>query len=305
MIIFYDNHWSVFGCQGGTIALQDSEKWSEHAREYKKMASRIPIVTDFNDMGADILVADDDGTLLRSGCKLLDVCAGPGTFTISFIHRIGTEKARQISFLVSDFAPGMVEAAREAVPPLLPDQSNLDFRVIDVQDMDLPSDEFDLVGCMFGYFVPDRMKAFSEVCRVCRPGGKAIFGTWKCAGYAYILADFVKFLQRPEPMTSLGIAHSCADAVVLRNELLGLGFREVVVHERTKVFEVLQTPESVSGLFSNPMFRNEVASYDEDYVKTKWMEFVAQEDFPYEVKKTDKGLVLCVTYAANFAIATK
>jgi ubiquinone/menaquinone biosynthesis C-methylase UbiE len=285
--------------------LQDSEKWSEHAKEYKKMANKIPIVTDFNDMGADLLVAEDDGSLLRAGCKLLDVCAGPGTFTISFINRVGVDKALETSILISDFATGMVEAAREAVPPLVPGHSSLDFRVIDVQNMDLPSDEYDVVGCMFGYFVPDRMKAFSEVCRVCKHGGKAIFGTWKYAGYAYILNDFITYLERPEPMTTLGVAHCCADPDVLRSELLGLGFRNVVVHERTKVFEVLQTPEAVGGLFGNPMFKNEVAAYEEDFVKTKWMTFLEQENLPYGVKKTPDGLVLSVPYSANFAIATK
>jgi ubiquinone/menaquinone biosynthesis C-methylase UbiE len=44
--------------------------------------------------------------------------------------------------------------------------SKLSFQVVDVQDIPFSPDSFSSVACMFGYFVPDRMKAFGEICRV-------------------------------------------------------------------------------------------------------------------------------------------
>jgi ubiquinone/menaquinone biosynthesis C-methylase UbiE len=264
-------------------------------------------VTYFNDIIARVTI-DGDATdhILQPGVKILEVCAGPGTYTQSMIRRVGVEQAMQYRILVSDFAEGMVDAAREAVTELIPGHPNLEFRVIDVQNVEVESASYDLVACIFGYFVPDRMKAFGEVCRVCRPGGKAIIATWKYAGYAVIFSDFLMYMGRPAPLETLPIAHSCADAEKLRDELLGLGFSKVEVQEHDKVFEVLQTDEVMDALmFGNPMFAKELAGKEPAEVKAKWFEYLLQDGLPYKVEQTPNGLVLHVQYTANVAIAIK
>lgn len=281
----------------------DRVRWSKHAKEYSKLAS---MGIYFNNIIAEICVQE---VRPPKGCKVLDVCAGPGIFTVALINSVGVEHAMSFKLLVSDFAPGMVYQAKAAVEAAAPGHPDAEFKVIDVQNIELPANEWDIVACIFGYFVPNRVLAFSEVCRVCKSGGKAIIGTWKYAGLMYIFNDFLQFLGRETPL-DMSAVHACADADELRNELTGVGFSHVVVHERTKVFDIAQTNEVVDAMFTNPMFAKELTAYDAGLVKEKWFEFLSQppqsEAFPHEVKRAeDNTLVLYMTYTANIAIATK
>jgi ubiquinone/menaquinone biosynthesis C-methylase UbiE len=266
-------------------------------------------VTYFNDAMTDILVSGDgEGGLqsvIRPGSKLLDVCAGPGTFTISLIKKIGIEMALLMPMLVSDFAPGMIEAARQIIPAMLPTHVNLDFTVIDVQNIEIPSNEMDIVSCIFGYFVPNRRLAFSEVCRVTKVTGKAVFGTWKHTGMMVVMNDFRKYIRLPEMSTSLAAAHCCADGEALQAELIELGFRSVAVYELEKIFSLQLTNEVVDGLFGQPAGKNDFASVEPKRLREAWFEFLLQPNCPHKVERDGELLVLQVRYIANVAIATK
>src|SRR6266536_435039 len=107
---------------------------------------------------------------LRPTDNVLDVAAGPGSLAF-----VAAPRAAHV--LAIDFADGMVEqirtrAKRDGV-------SNVQARVMDAQSLDLPEGSFDAAFCMFGFmFFPDRMQAFRELCRVLRPGGRALVATW-------------------------------------------------------------------------------------------------------------------------------
>ncbi|HJV95891.1 MAG TPA: methyltransferase domain-containing protein, partial [Albitalea sp.] len=102
--------------------------------------------------------------------RVLDVAAGPGPLTFA--------AARSAAHVVAvDFADGMVEqvrvrAQREGV-------GNVEAVVMDAQSLALPDASFDAAFCMFGFmFFPDRERAFRELHRVLRPGGRALVATW-------------------------------------------------------------------------------------------------------------------------------
>jgi ubiquinone/menaquinone biosynthesis C-methylase UbiE len=66
------------------------------------------------------------------------------------------------------------------------------FQIADAQDLPFPDGCFDVVVCQFGVmFYPDKDKAYREVRRVLRPGGRYVFSVWDsheynpCAKLAY------------------------------------------------------------------------------------------------------------------------
>src|SRR5262249_965900 len=56
---------------------------------------------------------------------------------------------------------------------------NIEAMMMDAQALDFPEASFDAAFCMFGFmFFPDRGRAFRELHRVLRPGGRALIATW-------------------------------------------------------------------------------------------------------------------------------
>ena len=285
------------------IAAQISDNWSTAAKQYAAMSSKGSIVFHFSELAADLLVQHDLSSLFAGG-TLLDVCAGPAVFSVAVMSNLGVDCVSSTKFIISDFSAGMLEAAKVAVESFTPSRPNTEFRLIDVQNIELPSESIDVVGCMFGYFVSDRLKAFSEVCRVCQPGGIAVIGTFKHAGLAFVFADFLTFLgvETLSP-ASMKMVHSCADGDSLRCELLSLGFSTVVIHEKAHVFDIPLEGESLSALLSNPMIKTQLDAFSTEFVHAEWARFARQPGMPYPFDRERN--VLLVEYVANIAIAIK
>ena len=107
---------------------------------------------------------------LRPTDSVLDVAAGPGSLAF-----LAARRAAQV--VAVDFADGMVEQIR--VRSAQTGASNVEAMVMDAQSLDFPDASFDAAFCMFGFmFFPDRARAFRELCRVLRPGGRALVATW-------------------------------------------------------------------------------------------------------------------------------
>jgi len=110
----------------------------------------------------------------RAGQTILDLAAGLGETGFLAARRVG-ETGR---VLVTDFAPGMVAAARRRAAEF--GVTNAEFRELDAERMALESDCVDGVVCRWGYMLmADPAAAFGETYRVMRPGGRlalSVFG---------------------------------------------------------------------------------------------------------------------------------
>jgi hypothetical protein len=160
---------------------------------------------------------------------------------------------------------------------------------------------------MFGYFVPDRMKAFAEVCRVTKPSGVSIIGTWKFAGLMILTEEFVQFLGRLEEgqhTASFELGNSCSDPVQLRADLIECGFKTVSIHEPSAIFPLPLTPEFSKGWFNNPMIKSSLEGLNHDFLFTEWIRFLQQDKYKNMVDLETKNVVN-VEYTALICFATK
>ena len=101
-----------------------------------------------------------------SGGRILEVGCGPGYLWTHNADRIPA----QWQVTLSDFSRGMVGAAGESLSRF---EATFDFVVCDVQAIPFGDREFDVVVANHMlYHVPDRKKAFAEIRRVLKPGGR-------------------------------------------------------------------------------------------------------------------------------------
>jgi SAM-dependent methyltransferase len=109
----------------------------------------------------------------QPGQTILELAAGPGETGLAIAERLGDDGR----LIMTDFAPGMVEAARRRGEEL--GLSNIEYRVLDAERMDLDDDSADGVDCRFGYMLmADPGKALAETRRVLRGGGRLVFAVW-------------------------------------------------------------------------------------------------------------------------------
>jgi ubiquinone/menaquinone biosynthesis C-methylase UbiE len=109
----------------------------------------------------------------QPGQTVLELTAGTGETGFFAAARLGST-GRLIS---SDFVPAMVDAARRGADERGLD--NVECRVLDAQQMDLPDSSVDGVLSRFGLMlVPHQQRAIAEIRRVLRPGGRCAYATW-------------------------------------------------------------------------------------------------------------------------------
>jgi ubiquinone/menaquinone biosynthesis C-methylase UbiE len=114
-----------------------------------------------------------DQLAAQPGATILELTAGPGETGFLVAERIGSG-GRLIS---TDISPAMVEAAKRGAQAR--GLTNVEFRVMDAQVIDLPDDAVDGVLSRFGIMLtPDPSRVVAETRRVLRSGGRLAYATW-------------------------------------------------------------------------------------------------------------------------------
>ena len=147
--------------------LQDSSYLqNEQYINADKLKTRISLHTQFSTNKYGWFQWVFDHFSLDADARILELGCGPGDLWLQNIHRVPA--SWQIT--LSDFSPGMVNQARNNLKERSQD---LAFHVIDAQSIPFREDTFHIVianHCI--YHVPDRKKAFSEIYRVLKKGGR-------------------------------------------------------------------------------------------------------------------------------------
>jgi SAM-dependent methyltransferase len=110
---------------------------------------------------------------LTPGSRVLDACCGTGASVIPAARAVG-HAGHVLGVDLS--TPALSLAHAKAASARL---SNVEFLVADVEEMDLPSESFDAVVCVFGIvFLPDMAAGLAELWRLVRPGGRLAVTVW-------------------------------------------------------------------------------------------------------------------------------
>jgi SAM-dependent methyltransferase len=109
----------------------------------------------------------------QGGKTVLELAAGTGDLGFLVAERAGGG-ARVIS---TDFSPEMVDVARRNGEAR--GATDVEYRVLDAERMDLEDDSVDAVACRWGYMLmADPAAALGETRRVLRAGGPLAFAVW-------------------------------------------------------------------------------------------------------------------------------
>ncbi|MGN0977581.1 MAG: class I SAM-dependent methyltransferase, partial [Faecousia sp.] len=122
---------------------------------------------------------------IAPGMRILELGCGTGDIWRDHLDLLsgGTK------LTLTDFSAGMLEAAKKN----LPDQENIAFQAVDIQDIPFPDNAFDaVIANMMLYHVPDLHKGLSEVRRVLKPGGKFYCATYGENGIMAYINDVLR-----------------------------------------------------------------------------------------------------------------
>jgi SAM-dependent methyltransferase len=185
-------------------------KWEEHADYVETRAGAL---------NAALL----EGAALRRTDRVLELACGPGGFGLLAARAAG-------HVVLSDVVPEMVEIAakRAADHGVL----NVTTKVLDLEEIDEPDDSFDAVISREGLmFAVEPQRAFAEIRRVLRPGGRLAASVWaerdRNPWLDIVMTAVSDLLGRPMPPPGMPGPFALADADRLRALATGAGFVDV------------------------------------------------------------------------------
>jgi ubiquinone/menaquinone biosynthesis C-methylase UbiE len=166
----------------------------------------------------------------RPGDRILELAAGPGGTGFEAAELVG-DGGRLLS---TDLSPAMSEVARRRAAER--GLSNVDFRVMDAEAMELPEDSFDGVLCRFGYMLMiDPAEALARTRGVLRPGGRLALAVWGAPAQNPWLAIAGRLLvergHAPAPEPDEPGPFALADEGRVRALLAAAGFEDVRTDE--------------------------------------------------------------------------
>lgn len=179
---------------------------------------------------------------VKPGDTVLEVGGGPGDTGFVAAQLVGDEG----TLIETDFSPEMVEVARRRGDEL--GLENVDYRVMDAENMDLGDDSVDAIVARWAYMLMlDPTQALKESRRVLRDGGKVAFSVWGGPAdnpWITIPGMTIRNLGHEmggDPFAPGGI-FSMADHEVIRKMLNDAGFKnatieDIQVHWTTRNFD--------------------------------------------------------------------
>lgn len=161
---------------------------------------------------------------VQAGDIVLDLAAGPGGVGHRAAELVGSE-GRVLS---SDLAPAMVQAAQRV--GALRGLSNVEYRVMDAQAIDLDDGAVDVIVCRSSFMLmPNPADALRESKRVLRPGGNLAFSVFAAPERNPFVgvppSVFIELGHLPPPPPGAPHVFAMSDPSRIRELLVAAGFQ--------------------------------------------------------------------------------
>ena len=200
--------------------LEQREAWHRAARGWERWQAELREVSA---PVAEYLVKAIDP---KPGERVLELAAGPGETGFLVAQRLGPDG----TLVSTDQSPDMVEVARRRAEEL--GLGNVEFRVLDGQQIDLDERSFDAVLCRWGYMLmADPDAALRGTRRVLREGGRLALAVWDTPDRnLWMSAPVMQLIVRgafPPPEPGAPGPFSMAETAQLEQRLATAGFQQI------------------------------------------------------------------------------
>jgi ubiquinone/menaquinone biosynthesis C-methylase UbiE len=211
---------------GAELKAREQQSWSNAAPSWLKNDE---MLTTFAAPVTDAMI---ERAGIRPGMRVLDVACGTGHPAIPIAQAVGPTG----SVLATDFAEPMVAIARDKAKAA--GVSNIEFRVVDGEVLDVPEGSFDAATMRWGLmFMPDPVAAIRNLARAVRPGGRIAIVVWqgpdKVPFASLPMAVLRNHTTVPTPPPGAPGMFAFADGERLRAVITEGGFHDVVVDSIT------------------------------------------------------------------------
>ena len=235
------------------------DRWAAEADRYDRMSEAY----------LDVIVGAADP---RPGERVLDVGCGAGALSFAVADLVGgTGEVVGI-----DVSSGLLDVARDRAAATRRAASTT-FVLADAQEHDLGDGTFDAVVSRFGVmFFEDPTRAFANLARALRPGGRMVFACWRdLLENDWIMVPAVAALEHV-PMPELGDddgpgAYSLADPDRVRDLLADAGLTDVELEPVTAPVHLgSNVDEAIDFMHRGDLAEILLSGHDPEMVSAAW-----------------------------------
>jgi ubiquinone/menaquinone biosynthesis C-methylase UbiE len=240
----------------------EAERWNAIAEGWHRW---IPMMRAWYAPATELML---DLARIFPGSRVLDIAAGDGDQSMAAAARVGASG----SVLAIDRANRLLaiaeQSAKEAGLP------NLETRLMDGENLELPDASFDAVICRFALMYFDHpIQGLQGIKRVLKSGGRVsvvVYGENGSPEFSLALSTVRRWMGLID-QGSQSAAHSLGTPGVLEQTFASAGFREVEVHAMTLPVRMSSAMECVHYLQdTSPTLRELLLPSSPEACKDAW-----------------------------------
>jgi SAM-dependent methyltransferase len=248
--------------QSSTGHASEAERWNAIAEGWHRW---IPMMHAWYAPATELML---DFARIGPGSRVLDIAAGDGDQSLAAAAHVGPSGY----VLAIDKADRLLAIAEQSARKA--GLTNLETRLMDGENLELPDASFNAVICRFALmYFNDPIHGLQGMKRVLKPGGRVavvVYGENGSPEFSLALSTVRRWMG-PVDQDSQSAAHSLGTPGVLGQTFMAAGFLEVEVHALTLPVRMSSAAECVHYLQNtSPTLRELLLSFSPEARKDAW-----------------------------------